>query len=120
MGRTKQNPSLLAQFRRDLVAKMADDAALIRATPVGTDKLVHQKKKPGFRPAFYMDARVKPERDAERSVPHNTRLLSFTFSASKYTLDPISLNLALIVAMPSSMVPDTDIPTPAGSFSVAA
>ena len=52
--------------------------------------------------------------------PHNTRLLSFTFSASRYTLLPISLNLALIAAMPSSMVPDTDIPTLAGSFSVAA
>jgi hypothetical protein len=28
--------------------------------------------------------------------PHNTRLLSFTFSASRYTCPPISLNLALI------------------------
>jgi hypothetical protein len=55
-----------------------------------------------------------------RPKSHNTRLLSFTFSASRYTLDPISLNLALIAAMPSSMVPLTDIPTPAGSFSVAA
>src|SRR6266850_3502895 len=54
------------------------------------------------------------------AAPHNTRLLSFTFSASRYTLLPISLNLALIAAMPSSMVPDTDIPTLAGSFSVAA
>src|SRR4029450_10167271 len=46
--------------------------------------------------------------------------LSFTFSASRYTLEPISLNFWLIAAMPSSMVPDTHIPTLAGSFSVAA
>jgi hypothetical protein len=69
--------------------------------------------------AFLMDARVKPGHDEER-VPHNTRLLSFTFSASRYTLLPISLNFWLIAAIPSSMVPDTDIPTLAGSFSVAA
>src|SRR6202790_4471593 len=51
---------------------------------------------------------------------HNTRLLSFTFSASRYTLLPISLNLALICAMPASMVPLMFSPTPVGSFSVAA
>ena len=43
--------------------------------------------------------------------PHNTRLLSFTFSASRYICPPISLNFSLILAMPSSMVPDIDIPT---------
>ena len=81
------------------------------------------RKKPGFRPAllFLMDARVKPGHDErEGRRPHNTRLLSFTFSASRYTLLPISLNLALICAMPSSMVPEIDMPTAAGSFSVAA
>jgi hypothetical protein len=51
---------------------------------------------------------------------HNTRLLSFTFSASRYTSAPISLNLALICAMPSSMVPLILRPTLAGSFKVAA
>jgi TIR domain len=55
-----------------------------------------------------------------RLAPHNTRLLSFTFSASRYTCPPISLNFCDICAMPSSITPDTDIPTEAGSFSVAA
>jgi hypothetical protein len=65
-----------------------------------------------------------------RLKPHNTRLLSFTFSASRYTLLPISLNLALIFAIPSfakasegrpsSRTPLTDIPTEFGSFNVAA
>jgi hypothetical protein len=32
-----------------------------------------------------------------------------------YELLPIPLNLALIAAMPSSMVPEIDIPTPPGS-----
>jgi len=53
-------------------------------------------------------------------APHSTRLLSFTFSASRYKLSPISLNFALIFAMPSSAVPLIDIPTEFGSFSVAA
>jgi len=79
------------------------------------------KKKPGARPAFHfqMDARVKPGHD-ERRAPHNTRLLSFTFSASRYTLEPISLNFALICFMPSSAVPLIDMPIEFGSFSVAA
>jgi hypothetical protein len=75
-------------------------------------------KKPGFRPTIRirMDARVKPGHD-EEGGDQSTRLLSFTFSASRYTCPPISLNLALICAMPSSITPDTDIPTP---FSIAA
>jgi len=79
--------------------------------------------KPGHdeeRAAFPMDARVKPGHDEERAPPHNTRLLSFTFSASRYTLLPISLNFCDICAMPSSITPDIAIPTAAGSFSVAA
>jgi hypothetical protein len=56
----------------------------------------------------------------EVAVPHSTRLLSFTFSASRYTCPPISLNFCDIAAMPSSMVPAIAIPTPVGSFSVAA
>jgi hypothetical protein len=92
---------------------------------VGTALLaidVCKTKSRAFAPAFAcsMDARVKPGHDEERAVPHNTRLLSFTFSASRYTLLPISLNLALICAIPSSITPDTDNPTPPGSFSVAA
>ena len=51
---------------------------------------------------------------------YNTQLLSFTFYTSRCTLLPISLNFRLIAAMPSSMAPLTDIPTLAGSFSVAA
>src|SRR4051812_167048 len=80
------------------------------------------QRKAGLSPglfAFPMGAQFKPGHD-EEPVSHNTRLLSFTFSASRYTLLPISLNLALICAMPSSMVPLMFSPTDAGSFSVAA
>jgi hypothetical protein len=55
------------------------------------------------------DACRAPHHEAQT---HNTRLLSFTFSASRYTCPPISLNLALICAMPSSITPLTDMPTP--------
>jgi hypothetical protein len=98
------------------------DVAIAGSTGDRDARVSDGAKKPDFRPAFHflMDARVKPGRDEVRAVPHNTRLLSFTFSASRYTLLPISLNLALIAAIPSSIVPDTDIPTLAGSFSVAA
>jgi hypothetical protein len=77
-------------------------------------------RKAGLLPglSFFVDARVKPGHDERRA--HSTRLLSFTFSASRYTLLPISLNFSLIFAMPSSMVPAMLIPTAAGSFSVAA
>ncbi len=76
-------------------------------------------KKPGFRPAL-MDGRVKPGHDGGGSGAHNALLLSFTLSASRYTLLPISLNLALIWAMPSSIWPEMVMPTEAGSFKVAA
>src|SRR5690348_16708065 len=53
-----------------------------------------------------VDGRVKPGHDDGKrggTPPHNTRLLSFTLSASRYTSPPISLNLALIWAMPFSI-----------------
>src|ERR1700742_2745634 len=90
-----------------------DIAPLIRATLL---------KKPGYSPAFRISDGLpepSPGHD-EHQVPHSTLLLSFTFSASRYTLLPISLNLALICAMPSSMVPEIDKPTVVGSFRVAA
>ena len=62
-----------------------------------------------------MDARVKPGHDVCGVVsvlPYDSALLlSFSFSASRYTALPISLNLALIWAMPSSMVPLMVMPT---------
>jgi hypothetical protein len=74
--------------------------------------------------AFPMNVRTRfallPWHDEQRTRSYNTRLLSFTFSASRYTLLPISLNFCDIFAIPSSMTPDIAIPTAAGSFSVAA
>src|SRR6185437_3651727 len=77
------------------------------------DTLPKSTKRPGASPAFVRNI-------DESAHLHSTRLLSFTFSASRYTLEPISLNLALMLAMPSSMVPEIDRPTLAGSFKVAA
>ncbi len=88
----------------------------------GSEDIAAVKEKPGLRPAS-MDGRVKPGHDGgggESGLQDNALLLSFTFSASRYTLPPISLNLALIWAMPSSMVPLMVMPTVVGSFSVAA
>src|SRR5258708_34721465 len=46
------------------------------------------------------DSRGSSPGMTSRVPPHNTQLLSFTFSASRYTFLPISLNLALIFDLP--------------------
>src|SRR5260370_31508593 len=58
---------------------------------------------PGFQntPAGYLKFGVVVV--ANHASPHNTRLLSFTFSASRYRSLPISLNFCDISAMPCSL-----------------
>jgi hypothetical protein len=54
-----------------------------------------KQKRPGECPAFH---------SVENAAFYSALLLSFTFSASRYTLSPISLNLAYICAMPCSLL----------------
>jgi hypothetical protein len=95
--------------------KMADDCQTVSDIVTSRDKRMAKLSL-----GHQLFGRVPRSSPDLTSGAHNTRLLSFTFSASRYTLLPISLNFSLILAMPSSMVPFIDIPTAAGSFSVAA
>jgi hypothetical protein len=100
-------------IRKFVVRGALQVRSLLRRATAATER-------PGKCPAVLSIVDVQTKSWTRGRNPHNTRLLSFTFSASRYTLLPISLNFWLIAAIPSSMVPCIDIPTLCGSFSVAA
>ncbi|MGY3533662.1 hypothetical protein ACVISU_006430 [Bradyrhizobium sp. USDA 4452] len=111
-------PPTLSLIESDEIA----DLSLIQIKSVRLpDGRAFKAKKTGLSPGlFAFDGCPAQGPGMTSGESHNTRLLSFTLSASRYRFSPISLNLALIVAMPSSMVPEIDAPTPVGSLSVAA
>jgi len=85
-------------------AKIAAERGFVEMlTVAGASHWICKKNRADARLFFQRMPGSNPGMTMREREPHNTLLLSFTLSASRYTLAPISLNLALICAMPCSL-----------------